>query len=189
MANRAGTSKSNWGKLVHKGMGGFLNPPTHPEHKWDVQSVYGDTFHMSLSAAAEATWLNDETRRQATSLLRNWKRPPIQSPEVQDWIRKVLGYCKGCYVGQDKQGNLSWNVSDLRIRPDIDPMLNENIHAGVHLIRKYYPDYMPTKTDFAQAYWGKKPEKARLVAKKAPKAKKRGVSKRRSSTGIREVRL
>lgn len=149
--NRANTSKRNWGKVKSGGMGGFLNPPTHPEHSQGVYSVYGDTFAMSLSGAADAEWLNDETRSRARRILKAWKRPPIESDEVQDWICNVMGYFKGCYKGEK-----GWNASDLRIDQQADAVLNQDIHAGVNLIRKYYPEFILTADHVSKAYWGKK---------------------------------
>lgn len=150
------TLKSNWGKIVNSGAGGFLNPPTHPEHDWSVRSVYDDTFSMALSSAAESDWLDDECRSAARIKLKSWKPLPLDDASVKDWIHQILGYFAGCYVGQDRDGNPSWNASDLRILKDTDPILNANIHAGVYLIRKYYPDFAPSADDFAKAYWGKK---------------------------------
>lgn len=152
-------SRSIYGKIVASGMGGFLNPPTHPEHSFSVSSSYGDTFSMSLTAAAKTDWLNSATKAAARHLLKTWKAPAIESTEVQDWIAHVLGYFKSCYSGSDSDGNISWNASDLRILPDADPVLNADIHAGVHLIRGYYPEFTPTAEDFARAYWGTKTEK------------------------------
>ena len=151
------TSRRNYGKLVHSGMGGFLNPPGHPEHEWSIQSSYGDTFSMSLSAAAESDWLEAKAKGAAIGKLKSWKPMDLESEPVQDWIVQVLGYFKGCYAGQDKQGNQSWNVSDLRMDAKIDPVLNADLHAGVNLIRKYYPAFTPTPKHFGLAYWRTKP--------------------------------
>lgn len=30
-----------------------------------------------------------------------------------------------------------------------------HLHAGVHLIKKFYPEYKANETDFKRAYWGK----------------------------------
>jgi hypothetical protein len=153
MATRANTSKSNWGKIADSGMGGFLNPPAHPEHTKSIVSFFGDTFSISLSAAVKETWLDDETRNKAKRILSNWKPPDIESPEVQEWILKVLGYFKNCYQSE----NGSWDASDLRIVND-SSLLPVDKHAGVYLIRKYYHDFTPTKEHFDKAYWGTKPE-------------------------------
>ncbi len=160
---RMGTAKGNWGRLVRSGQGGFLNPPGHPEHEWSIHSVYGDTFSLSLSSAAKEAWLDPVARKEARAKLAAWKPLPLSDPKVQDWIHHVLGYFRGMYEGQDKAGNLSWNASDLRSRPDVDPVLNADIHAGVHFIRRYYPNFRPTAYDFQAAYWGKKPTRALMV--------------------------
>ena len=151
------TPRSNYGKIVHEGMGSFLEPPTHPSHYYRVKSSYGDTFAMSLEAAAESDWLNYKTRKKAKEILDSWKPLPLNDPRTQDWIHQVLGYFKDCYQGK----NGSWNVSDLEINPNIDPIKNQDRHAGVHFIRKYYPHYRLTKKDLEEAYWGKKKRKGR----------------------------
>ena len=149
------TSRSNYGKLVHQGQGGFLNPPTHPEHDWCVHSSYDDTFWLSLTAAAESEWLNSGTRLAAKAKLRAWQPLPITDEAVQDWIHQVLGYFHNCYKGED--GPEAWHAGKLRISEDADPVASADLHAGVHLIRRYYPEYQPTAEDFKAAYWGTKP--------------------------------
>jgi len=145
--------KISSGTIVSMGMGGFLNPPTHPEH---TQSVKGTGFWMSLSRAAECEWLDEWTRRAAKGILASWHRPPLESKDVQNWIHQVLGYFEGCYSGNDKDGNVSWNVSDLRIDHKVNPMLNVDMHAGIRIVRKYYPEFNPSFTHFTNAYWGKR---------------------------------
>jgi len=166
MGARRFTRKSNWGRIVKSGMGGFLNPPGHPEHEYSVHSVYGDTFSICLSSAVTSEWLNDEVRTQAGGLLKRWEsnKPALDSPEIQDWICQVMGYFRDCYCGQDQGGDISWNVSDLRIGLDtmagnpIDPILNQDIHAGVNFIRKYYPEFKLEQRHVDAAYWGSKKE-------------------------------
>ena len=153
---RTGVPKHSWAKLVHSGMGGFLNPPGHPEHEWSIKSVYGDTSSMSLSYAAKHCG-DPKAKAAAKAKLSEWRRPPLSDPRVQDWIHQVLGYFAGMYVGMDKAMQPSWDVSDLRHLPDADPVLNQEIHAGVHLIRQYYPEYKAIRPDFQAAYWGRRP--------------------------------
>lgn len=152
-------SRSNYGKIDRtSGMGGFLNPPTHPEHTISVRSSYGNTFFMSLSSAAEAEWLDPSTRGTARGILKAWKPLPIESPEVQDWIRQVLGYFRNCYRGDGSEPEC-WNASNL-VTDRTDLRFDVDRHAGVHLIRKYYPEYVPLSVQFRESYWGKKPEVA-----------------------------
>lgn len=139
-----------YGKIVDSGMGGFLNPPTHPEHRLSVHSSHGDKFSMSLTAARDSAWLNPQTRKAAANILRHWQPLPITSAEVEDWIARVLGYFRGCYSPDGEK----WNAQDLIIDKR-NPLQHADRHAGVHLIRRYYPNYQPTVGDFANAYWGK----------------------------------
>lgn len=139
------------------GCGGFLNPPTHPEHDWHVETDLNrsprNRGSMSLSYAVKCEWLDETTRASAQRRLDSWVRPALNSPEVVGWIRQVLGYFKWCYKGD---GETPWNADKLRILPAADPLLNADIHAGVNFIRKYYPEFVPTADDFAAARWGRK---------------------------------
>lgn len=147
------TSKRDYGKIIHEGAGGFLCPPTHPMHKWSVKSSYGDTFFMCLETAAyDSPWLNADTRVRAKQILAAWKPLPITDVSVQDWIRQVLGYFRNCYQAE----NGSWKAGELRILKQGEALPYDK-HAGVHLIRKYYPDYYPSVQELSEAYWGTKP--------------------------------
>jgi hypothetical protein len=146
--------RCNYGRIVNEGVGGFLNPPTHPEHSYSVHSSYGDTFSMSLTSAAEASWLNPATRGAAKGKLKAWKPLPIEHPDVQDWIYRVMGYFKGCYAWPSDNGDINWNADKLDIDTIKDPVLLQDNHAGVHLIRKYYPEFKLTQEIVERAYWG-----------------------------------
>jgi len=97
--------------------------------------------------------------------LEQWEQNklPLDNPEVQDWIEQVMGYFKGCYSGYDyKTQKISWDASDLRCGlktnegEPLDAVLNQYMHAGVHLIRKYYPEFKLTEAIVKNAYWGNK---------------------------------
>jgi len=141
------------GRIIRKGMGGFLNPPTHPEHDWcvetDLRRRPEKRGSMRLSSAADCEWLDPTTRAAAKQLLSSWPRPPLES--VHDWVLQVLGYFRDCY-----NGATSWAADRLVIDRELDPIINANQHAGVHFIRNYYPEYVPTPNDFTNAYWGNK---------------------------------
>ena len=68
----------------------------------------------------------------------------------------MLGYFRGCF-NFHPENEEGWHAANLTIDADADPLENADFHAGVHLIRQYYPDYQPTAADFTAAYWGKKP--------------------------------
>lgn len=151
------------GGAPQHGMGGFLNPPGHPEHthhvETDLKKQPQNRGGMSLSEAVDCTWLVPSTRAAAKSMLDRWQeyRPALESPEVQDWIRQVLGYFRGCYRGEGPEPEC-WHADKLCIPKAGEPARLNEEHAGVHLIRKYYPEYEPTGEHFSEAYWGTKPE-------------------------------
>jgi hypothetical protein len=148
------------GKIVASGQGGFLNPPTHPEHSFSVRSIHGFSFGISLESAATETWLDDSVRLAARRMLDRWKRPEIESETIQAWIKEVLAYFRNCYgadpvVTYTFHVPTNWNASKLVINADADPVANADLHAGVHFVRKYYPEYVPKADDFTGT-WGAK---------------------------------
>lgn len=160
------TATKERGAIRQTGMGGFLNPPGHPEHthhiETDLRRRPWNRGGMSLSTAVKCEYLDDATRAAARKLLDTWlaNKQPLDSPEVQGWVRQVLGSFKGCFKGQETAPGAGdeWDVGKLRINSEVDPLLNADLHAGVHLIRKYYPEFIPTAEHFGGAYWGEKPE-------------------------------
>lgn len=147
------------GRIVSGGMGGFLNPPGHPEHSMHVETGLRrkkeNRGGLSLSAAASCEWLNRETRHAARLRLNAWAKakPALSDAAIQDWIMHVLGYFRGCYV----RPYCSRNADQLRIDSKLNPLANAHTHAGVAFIRDFYPDFHPSASHFAGAYWGKKP--------------------------------
>jgi hypothetical protein len=141
------------------GMGGFLNPPGHPEHtshvETDLERRPDNRGALSLSAAVDCEWIVPGIRNEAKRKLDEWSanRPALDSVEVQAWVRQVLGYFKGCYGDPNKNGDIRWNASELIIDKR-DPLSNTDDHAGVRAIRQYYPEFTPTAEHFAQARWG-----------------------------------
>jgi hypothetical protein len=157
------SSTKERGRIVQSGMGGFLNPPGHPEH---TQSVETDLHRrpenrggMSLSAAVACDWLDDATRAAARTILKTWEanKPALNNPEVQEWVRQVLGYFRGCYRNPEA-GAEEWNAGKLTIDQKRNPLDKPEDHTGVNLIREFYPEFVPTAEQFGEAYWGKKPE-------------------------------
>src|SRR5690349_1630197 len=102
--------KFDQGSIVKEGMGGFLNPPGHPEH---TMSVVGYRFSESLSAAVNDENLDPALRAEAKQILDDWEanKPPID----RDWVHSVLGYFRGCYQGNPELGEKSWHVCKLVI--------------------------------------------------------------------------
>ena len=143
-----------------RGMGGFLDPPEYPSHSFHIETDLGRRPHnrgsMSLEAAEGAARLDPTTRKEVRELLNKWKssRPPLDSPKVRKWVSQVLGYMRNGYRNPDVVGSAQWNASNLIFDTTRDPVRNADDHAGVRVIRKFYPEYMPTDSDFAGARWG-----------------------------------
>lgn len=140
--------------------GCFLEPPNHPSYKWEVSDR--DCLMSVQSVLENPKQFDNDTVERVKQLMSSWEKLPIDHPEVQTWIHEVLGYFKNCYVNQVmhyvNKDDKAWNASHLYIL-NIDPLFPHNMvdeHAGVHLIRKYYPDFTPTEQDFKLAYWGQK---------------------------------
>lgn len=147
------------------GMGGFLCPPLHPMHNYEVQTDLRrrrkNRSSMSLEYALTCEWLHEDTKNRVRGLLAGWEdsKPTLDAPEVQEWILQVLGYFRGCYRGAGPEPEC-WNVSNLRIPKKGEPAISNEEHAGVHLIRKYYPEYQVNAAHFEAACWGTKPQVA-----------------------------
>jgi hypothetical protein len=115
---------------------------------------------MALEYAVDSPTLDAATRAVVRTILATWerKKPALDSPEVQDWIHQVLSYFRGCFCRGDGSKPEDWHADVVRIDSAADPLDNAECHAGVHLIRKYYPEFQPTREHFARAYWGKNPK-------------------------------
>jgi hypothetical protein len=147
------------GKIVHRGMGGLLCPPSHPmltmSVETDLRRKPENRGSMALDYAAKCEYLDGATRAAARTVLAAWRRPPLDSPEIQEWILQVLGYFKTCYNFSGHE--IGWHAANLTIDAGKEPMEHADCHAGVHCIREYYPEFQPTPEHFQRAYWGKKP--------------------------------
>ena len=140
------------GRIINQGMGGFLCPPGHPMH---THSVETDVDHrpcfrggMCLESAVDCKWLDAATRSGAMNLLNQWNLPLA---EAHEWVLQVLGYFKGCYCRGNGAQPEDWHAGNLLIGSEAGPQTVDH-HAGVRLIRRYYPEYQPTDADFAEAY-------------------------------------
>jgi hypothetical protein len=141
------------------GQGGFMDPPGYPTHTHRVESDLRRAPHnrgsTSVSYAAEDKYIDPDTRQEIRALLSKWKknRPPITAPEVQAWVLQVLGYFRNAYGNPTIEGAKKWDASNLVFDNDRDPVKGADDHAGVHLIRKFYPEFSPTRQDFTSAGW------------------------------------
>lgn len=152
--------KAKKARIMNDGMGGFLCPPGHPMHSQSID--YGEGGCMCLETAEHAEWLDKSVRDEAARILSAWKPMPLESAEVQTWISSVLRYFKGCYRNPDVEGEAQWHAANLLTRNssisargtyirDRNPLEWIEDHAGVRLIRKYYPNFYPTREHFDNA--------------------------------------
>lgn len=149
------------GRIVRGSAGSFLDPPSYPTHEFQVETDLRrrpeNRDVMSLTYAADCEYLDPATRREARERLAAWDRPPLDEPETAEWVAQVLGYFRDCYRSTDPEhiaAGTEWHASNLHVVRDGEARPNDE-HAGVHLIRKYYPEYEPNAEDFARARWGK----------------------------------
>lgn len=139
--------KGYW--ISDTGMGGFLDPPGYPTH---THSVYGSLNGrrvddmMCLSSAAEAEYIPEDIRSKAQALLDGWQPPALESPEVQSWITQVMAHLASMYRAVDVPEPECWHGWRMRVIR-VDPLSPEappiSEHAGVHLIRRFYPQWSP----------------------------------------------
>ncbi len=93
------------------------------------------------SSATTCEYILNDSKMVAKMKLDSWNPLPLNDEKVVKWVRQVLGYFRNCYKNRDMNEPDCWMewVED---------------HAGVRLIRKYYPEYNPSQEDFDMAKWG-----------------------------------
>lgn len=145
---------SRWTIDNSHGMGGFLNPPGHPEHTSCVRESFkrGEAKgYYNLSACLGYSRVPGKTQKEAKALLDAWS--PGKSPD-QAWVHRVLGYFQNTYRNPKEPEARQWHVGACLIDPKRDPMEGKDDHLGVHHIRRWYPSWSPTQADFDNARWG-----------------------------------
>lgn len=147
----------------HKGSACLLCPPGHP--RYELQSVYtaagddpmdarGQRNHMMVLLQPGTKSVYRLVEHDGADAL--WVPLPADHPEVAEWRLHVLGYFRNCYRSPHHPEPECWHAGNLAIS-ERDPIAHAEDHAGVHLIRRYYPAYVPRAEEFANAYWGEKP--------------------------------
>lgn len=86
-------------RLINTGMGGYLNPPNHPEHNWSVQTDLHkkreNRGSMRLSYTLTEEWLSIEQKQMIKDKLAEWDKLPLTHKLVKEWISK----CKKHFAG------------------------------------------------------------------------------------------
>lgn len=144
--------------VTDSGSGGFLNPPGHPEHTQSVETDLRrrpeNRGRMSLSGAVTADYLPPVIRGRASGILKRWANENAGTEPDAAWVAQVLGYFRNCYRNPAAPEGQEWHAGNLVIDRDRDPMAEPADHAGINLIRQYYPGFQPTAEHFASAKWG-----------------------------------
>ncbi len=139
-------------RIATRGMGGFLNPPGHPEHTRSVEYDKRRGEYQSacsLTVAVSAEFIEPHIRGEARYLLTTWNPGPSPDPA---WVLQVLGYFRGCY--RNPLVEHQWDADSMIIDQTLDPLSHLDDHAGVNHIRKFYPGFIPTAQQFREAKWG-----------------------------------
>jgi len=147
-------------KIANTGCGGFLAPPNHPTKDKCIEEYEGSELVGIYSIEhTDRTNCDSIFMLRCLELIDIWKESKlaINCEETEDWIHQVLGYFRGGYGNPNIPEPERWNVSNLEF-DNRDPLINFADSAGVHCIRKFYPEYIPIKSDFDNAYWGERKE-------------------------------
>lgn len=146
--------------IVSGGQNNFLSPPEHPTHRFHVETDRNrrkeNRSSYSLDYAVYCESIGSPVRKQVARMLEAWgaSRPSLDAPEVRDWVSRVLGYFRDCYIPE----NGDRSASEMLVDRERDPLAHSDSHAGVAFVRDFYPEFNPTSADFAAAYWGRKPQ-------------------------------
>jgi hypothetical protein len=153
------------------GMGGFLNPPGHPEHTMSVSRRYANGREYGCSSLTNFLedahpWIGNDAavRANIRGVLKRWEdsKPALETVAVQEWVLQVLGYFRHCYRNPSLNAPECWHAQHMIMGETQARIMDllENDHAGVHHIRKYYPEFQPREEHWRGAYWGTKPAAA-----------------------------
>lgn len=145
--------------IRREGQGGFLQPPTHPEHyfsarmeRW-TRSGWEEWSSYALTSAAREEYLPEWVRERARQILADWQAPSIDDRDVQLWIKQCWSHWRNCYdIGErDLLVMQSRPCGDL---PTVEGqglwmILNIANHYAVKTIRSFYPEYVPSVRDMS----------------------------------------
>jgi hypothetical protein len=118
---------------------GVLHPPTHPERNYCVE-VDGRRITLTTALRCGDAVLCPSLTQQIASLFADYQPVAIETQEVQEWISRVLWFFHHCYIDCDEE-----------IDGDRDPIMYADSHAGVVFIRKFYPNFKPTREHFNES--------------------------------------
>lgn len=132
--------------LVNDGMGGLLNPPTHPEHTYSIQEFRGghEVGFYSLSSCLSSEWMPRAVKGAAKGILKHWQAGKIDKA----WEATIYNYFRHCY----SLDGINRNVSDKNNmitfgkfwgNAEQEQGMNPTHHLAYMFIKEFYPDYEP----------------------------------------------
>ncbi len=146
------TAKQPDTRVVAGSMGSAFLPPSHPGNRFeietDLQRRKENRGSMSLEYAAELG------NSDALRLIAEWEanKPALSTRENRLWVKQVQAHFRNCYRGEDSKRE--WDAGSMHIHGDgrYGSAVCKVSHvfedwAGVHFIRKYYPEYRPIGPD------------------------------------------
>lgn len=132
--------------IAHRGMGNFLCPPEHAEHRYSVREYHRgrEQGSTALTYALSCSWIPEHIKTSVRELLA--KFPGKFTPE---WESEVYAYFRHCYSPDGIERSLAKMV--------VDPSnaIPER-HLGYLHIREFFPDYTPNVALISNPpCWGK----------------------------------
>jgi hypothetical protein len=131
-------------------------PPGHPMHAAHIAyEGYGEVPLSAPFDVDDPIIVPESDRKLAELALATWdaNKPPLEAPEIQQWILAVLGYYEAHYANRTFKEPQCWAPIYLLYDTRRDPMAYIEHHAGVHFVQRFYPDFIPTHEHFKRAKW------------------------------------
>lgn len=131
--------------MVDSGMGGFLNPPDHPEHSYSIEGCRGGHVveMMSLSSCLD-DYYRGGVRGAVKAKLKQWEqnRPAVPPHE---WVVKVYKYFRHCYSKDGINRGVDDCVTYGKFWDNAEQEQNENPyhHLGFMFVKSFYPVHEP----------------------------------------------
>lgn len=129
--------------LVSEGMGGFLNPPNHPEHDYSIIECWGgqEVGSMPLSYASTCDYLPGAVRGTAKGILKRWNP---QEPDPA-WLDSVYNYFRHCYSIDGINRDTSHCITYGKFWGNAEQEQNDDpTHSLAYLhVKEFYPNHTP----------------------------------------------
>lgn len=153
-----------------QGSGGFLAPPGHPSHFYELRGYYRDKVKADPDIIAGVDYALDPGNEDVPQSVRNQAQRILDSAQLVDserWERMVYGYFRSSYAPPSGSRNVSdsvsssevycvcgesfWNERDFGYHIEragdghsrIFPMFPPERHLGYLCVKEYFPEHQP----------------------------------------------